>query len=498
MYHGIILTEAANPIRIKTLGAYTIANVLREQGLNILVIDMFSQVEENKLYALLEKSISAETLFVGYSGSLFLTLSPDGHENLFPGGQALFQRINAKIKSLNANTKILFGGSPANRIWATIVEQQQSLGLDYVFFGYSDHMIRDFVERLRANRVQQVSKRAHGVGLIDYDSRGDLYPFRNNNHRWHDHDFVLPGEALPLEVARGCIFKCKFCSFPLLGKHKQDDSYTRLEENILGEVLDNHARWGTTTYFVVDDTFNERTSKLEMLARVRDRSKIDLNFSGFLRLDLVARLPGQLELLVDLNFRGLYFGIESLNYESAKSIGKSIQPSEVKDWLYKIHESFDYNTMIQAGFIVGLPHETEDTFREWAEWAISDQSPINLNDFSALYLSSSSHSESEFLRNPEQYGYRYVGGVRNSKWVNDHWDWQRCHRLAKEYESRAFNSGRSRVGSLVAPGLVKLGYDFNKLSSYSLRDLFAGELQYKIARYRNDYFNRLNNYLSGG
>ena len=46
------------------------------------------------------------------------------------------------------------------------------------------------------------------------------------------------------------------------------------------------------------------------MLRVRDRSKLDLSFFGYNRLDLIARKHDQLDLLKDLNFKGMFFGIE--------------------------------------------------------------------------------------------------------------------------------------------------------------------------------------------
>ena len=499
MFDAVLLTESDTRARLKPLGAYTIAHILREHGLSVLVIDMFSQISQQELHEILDQVVSDRTLFVGYSGSLFMSIDEQGQEHVFPGGVDRFRSTNSYIKTLNAKCQIIFGGSTAKRVVKTIQSSQDNLGLDYVFYGYSDHMIVDFVDRLRAGRIQQCSNKFSGVGLIDYDSRGDVMPFCTNKHRWHDSDIVMPGEALPLEMARGCIFRCKFCAFPLLGKDKNDTTYLRTEESMLAEILENYERWGTTTYNVVDDTVNERSDKLETLLRIRDRSKIDLNFSGFMRLDLIARKAEQLPMLVDLNFRGMYFGIESMHVPSLKVIGKHMPPAETREWLHRVHQAFGGNTLLQAGWIAGLPYETEDTFREWAEWAISDDCPINLNDFNALYLTSNSHNTSEFFREPEKYGYRYAQGVVDSKWENDHWNWSRCVELSREYTIRAFHSGRSRVGAFIAAGITRLGYDFNHVNHVTLKEIvLSGELRNRDALWRQQYFDRLRKYINQG
>jgi radical SAM superfamily enzyme YgiQ (UPF0313 family) len=47
---------------------------------------------------------------------------------------------------------------------------------------------------------------------------------------------VLHGETLPIELARGCIFKCKFCSYPLLGKKK--GTYLRDFSQVKDEMIE--------------------------------------------------------------------------------------------------------------------------------------------------------------------------------------------------------------------------------------------------------------------
>ena len=145
----------------------------------------------------------------------------------------------------------------------------------------------------------------------------------------------MPDEVLPLELSRGCRFKCKFCSFPLLGKKPTDERYLRSEKSVYDELKSNYEEFGTTKYNMLCDTFNETTKKLEMLCRVQEKLKIQLRFSCYLRIDLLGAHKDQINLLHEVGLNTCHFGIESLNYESSKAIGKGFNNEKIKDTLHR-------------------------------------------------------------------------------------------------------------------------------------------------------------------
>ena len=69
-YDAIILTDTKELYRIRPLGAYVIANSLRQAGYSCLVIDHFTEIKKEKLFHFLENFIGENTVFVGYSSSL--------------------------------------------------------------------------------------------------------------------------------------------------------------------------------------------------------------------------------------------------------------------------------------------------------------------------------------------------------------------------------------------------------------------------------------------
>jgi radical SAM superfamily enzyme YgiQ (UPF0313 family) len=485
-YHGIILTDALSPHRIRPMGGYVIANELRKHGYNILVIDFYYQMGKD-LEELLSKAISDSTIFVGYSSSLFASK----RMGIFlpNNDQQHFVKTNQFIKALNPNIKILFGGANTKALSAFNLKHRSNLEVDYIIHGYSESMIVDFLKNEENNVPQNVRTTYNNLKEIDYDFKAEQFEFNNSVHSWKLEDAIIKNEVLPLEVARGCIFKCKFCAYPLLGKNPKDNSYIKREDVLLREILENYEKYNTTNYFIIDDTFNERTDKIQLLLNVRDRSKLDLRFGAFNRIELIARKPEQLLLLKDLNLSSMFFGLESLNYETSKVIGKGIKKEEIAETLANIRNVYNNNVSITTGLIVGLPNENEETFRKNFEWITRTDSGVDTITISPLELATSTHTESSFITNPEKYGYRILDS--SGAWESEQWTSDKARETARSYIAEIQNSGRQKVSSYTALVLTGLGYDFQTLIKMSEKDLDYSLIKSQQRLFINTYIQTL-------
>ena len=95
-----------------------------------------------------------------------------------------------------------------------------------------------------------------------------------------DRDYIQPQEVLTLELARGCKFKCKFCSFTILGVR---GDYSRCGDSLKEELEDNYNRWGVSNYSIADETINDSPEKLKKHADVVRNLPFDIRMSGFMR-----------------------------------------------------------------------------------------------------------------------------------------------------------------------------------------------------------------------
>ena len=70
--------------------------------------------------------------------------------------------------------------------------------------------------------------------------------------RFEKNDFILPGESLPLELSRGCIFKCRFCQYPNIGKDKDDLELELIDFGLEDIILDEeHNQFIIQTQFAL-------------------------------------------------------------------------------------------------------------------------------------------------------------------------------------------------------------------------------------------------------
>jgi hypothetical protein len=221
-------------------------------------------------------------------------------------------------------------------------------------------------------------------------------------------------ETLNLEVGRGCRFKCAFCNFPLIGQKNVND-YLKYPTHIRDELLENYERWGTTKYFIVDDTFNDSTEKLEMMAKVMSDLPFKIKFWCYTRIDLLATHPEQMELMKELGVAETFFGLETFNDKSSKTIGKGMPNSRRKDTLYKAKEIWGDRVWMEGGFMIGLPYETQASWNETVEWLKREDCPLDISTCYPLNIVKKTDRNqwfptSWFDNNYEKFGYEFPHG----------------------------------------------------------------------------------------
>ena len=96
------------------------------------------------------------------------------------------------------------------------------------------------------------------------------------------------------------MFKCSFCSFPLLGRNKHDLSYVKDPAILTKELVYNYEKFNTTNYMITDDTFNESTEKILTVKKAINDSGVNIRFFAYLRADILARFPEQMDILIDM------------------------------------------------------------------------------------------------------------------------------------------------------------------------------------------------------
>jgi radical SAM superfamily enzyme YgiQ (UPF0313 family) len=432
MTQCIILTGGVNngagyPVIQRSLGPYRLASALEDAGYSVFVFDYIIHFSTEEIFRVLSQHLDRDTLWVGFSSTFFSrqTVAEDlaisQLEQMYYTDLESIASVMDYVKT-HSRAKLIYGGARAPLL--------ADLRIDYYVLGYADTSTVALTNYIRTGDAGHLVKidsiKVPGtdgyVNLID----SSHYPEPKMNQistRWWNKDYnIIPGEGLPFELARGCIFKCKFCNYPLLGKKK--GTYLRDPEEIRDELTRIWEAHGTTNFYITDDTFNDDNDKIEALHRVFTSLPFKPKFVSYLRLDLINKFPHQADLLTEMGLVGTYFGIESLQAASGRSIGKGLAPNKVKDRLYWLADRWKGQANMAAGFILGLPYDTEAYFKELIAWCNEADNPLQMKDFYPLYLFYRKPEDrdqlgpytSEFSLNPEIYGYNFPRTGNHNYW----------------------------------------------------------------------------------
>lgn len=420
-------------------GGYRIATELRQLGWDIEVVDFFGWWSITELQLYLGSRITQNTKFIGFS-------------QIFPHWTVKAETICQWIKQKYPHVVIICGSSG-------FPEYIHSEYIDYHIFGYAEHAIVKLFDYLFSNGPKPEIVEYNDKKIILANEHYLASPYRSPNIFYEDRDFLQPYEWVGIEFSRGCKFRCAYCNFPILGV-KGD--WTRDVESAELQLRDAYDRYGIQNYYISDETFNDRTEKITKFADVVEKLNFKPLFTGYIRCDLLHARPKDNEELLRMNFLFQFYGIESLNWESAKAIGKGLHPDKIKQCLIDTKKYF-YNNANglyrgAVSLIYGLPYDTEETINSSFEWLVKNWQQENIiinslninkpdvNDFNQKF------NISKIGVNFESYGYKALSenyvklrcklqgidfndryGRKNVYWKSDIMDMFKCIELQRKY-----------------------------------------------------------------
>jgi hypothetical protein len=128
-------------------------------------------------------------------------------------------------------------------------------------------------------------------------------------------------------------------------------------------------------------------------------------------------------MLLEMGLSIPFFGIETFNHESGKSVGKGLHPEKIKELLYDLKSKhWGDKVKIIVGLISGLPKETECSHKETADWILDEEyCLVDRVRPTALIVPNpvlnSSAYRSEFEIKSQQYGF-YWPDKQSHNWKN--------------------------------------------------------------------------------
>lgn len=472
----ILLADASEPILMtKTFGVYKVAHELRRAGFECAVVHHLHVFEYEEIKHMLSHLISNKTLFVGFSTFFYHPCQTDRfYSSIFtdrqwssdavasagpmlPHGAELNDDLVAHIKSINPSCVTVLGGPNA-------VDKQHNRMFDYVVVGYADVSVVNLAQHLLDGTPLEKSYRSLWGFTVVNDAKASGFDFGNSTMCYEEHDAILPGETMQIEVSRGCIFQCAYCSFPLNGKHKLD--FIRSEQRLREEFLHNYERWGITRYMFLDDTFNDSVDKCALMQTVAESLPFELEYWAYIRLDLVAAHPETAEMLIRSGLRAATFGIETWHKKAGAAVGKGASRDRQIATLHRLKELAGNQIMMQANFIVGLPHEPKQSVLETYKFLISDNNPLDSWTFIPFALENARNSNhggdfSKIALNPAGYGYTALEELDANKlnWKTDHFDWASAKKMADGLNMFGFKNSRLKLNGRIVFEFAGLGLD---------------------------------------
>ena len=435
MYHGIILSGSRNEMAGRNIAGFRLRTAAEKFGYNILVIDSATAMTSVELESLLKNVITEKTLMLGISTVWLDNLNKNTIE-------WVTDNTIKNIKSKYTNLKIVAGGSsPGLRLSGA---KHVYAACDWFMTGFSDDSFPRLLRLLDGHTD-------HGLKYM-LDTYNKKVVDSNSFHQISHPDDIetvlklddnfLSYQPIPLEVSRGCIFRCAFCSHPFQGK-KDFDSYIRTPENLALELRRNYELFGTTRYSIMDDTFNDSVEKLDRLERAIELAKLpNFEFQAYIKPELLVTKPQMIDQLVRIGLRGGFCGIESFNNKARKVIGKGTDIKKVLDALYKLCE-IGPNVKLHGSVITGLPGDTLEDMHQWQDFFIKNQ-PVLFKSwiFQALgiFLNSNLEGESSIEKDPEKYGYKIIQRMPNefAMWYNEHMNSAEAGQLTRSMWDKSY------------------------------------------------------------
>lgn len=358
----------------KPAGAYIIANIFREHGFTATVVDHALFFGPETIDKILDRFVTVDTKFLCFSTTLMG--EPGTQGTPMAKVDQLINVIIQKCKS-RCNAFTVIGGSKITS------GDKTSLPFNYAMIGQGEKGIvaiinhalyGDQLEAENINGTLYVSDKVYGYE--EFNSSTYL--------RLTDQDAVIPGETMPLEFGRGCVFKCSYCTYSLTGKSFED--FVRNRDLLIGDFEHNWNVHGISRYTLTDDTINDSIEKARIwYEAVKAVPHIPIEFGGYMRLELFHKHPEMADLYLEAGLKAVIFGIETFNKKAGSSVGKGFG-EKAKDTLEFLRSKWGDKVHIQANFIVGLPHDTKKMLRAQHAW-LESSGVVDRPSYHPLFIS---------------------------------------------------------------------------------------------------------------
>jgi hypothetical protein len=454
-YVGIMLFGQNAEFAGRGIAGPRLRTAAAKENFNIKIIDYINYLGPNHIFDILEKLITDNTKFVGFSASWI-------DQNTFNRYAWYSQEWFDELRSRWPNIKIITGGHDDFKKDFLLKNS------DWHFHGYSDKSFVEFLKMIHGIE-HNLSFTRNVFGKGNYINSNLQYPIENPDDLetvFEAEDNFKSFQPLPIEIARGCIFRCGFCRHPFQGK-KDYDSYQRTPESIARELKRNYELFGTTRYTILDDTFNDSVEKISRVKKAIKLSGIpNFEFVAYIKPELLVTKPEMIPMLNEIGLKGAFIGFESFHPKARQQIGKGTKIEKILDACKHLAE-YNGKVLIHGSFIIGLPYETKEDILKTFNFLKSSENtfirswhvePLNVRDISSLnkfIRDMNTDMSSTFDKNAAELGYKFDS---TGSWRNEHWSYIDAKSLAKDIlleSASIIKNGGWRVAGLWQAGFTE-------------------------------------------
>jgi radical SAM superfamily enzyme YgiQ (UPF0313 family) len=332
---------------VEPLGPICVAACLEEEGHECKVFDLRIDGEENGL-------------------DLCKRFAPDvvGLQCNFTTERNRTIRLAKRIKRENPGVFVVVGGHDASRDPSWFNDDV----IDAVAVGDGEEVMPPLVDAIQRGHdlatipglMLHREGRWISTGHAPTRKNLDDYPLpaRHLIEQYADHYYINFHKPLALmETARGCPFKCNFCS---VWKFHESTFREKSPARVVRELQAIKAE----AIFITDDIFWMNVKRGEEMARQIKAAGIKKFFTVQTRTDIICKFPHLVEMWKDCGKLAIFLGLESVTDEGLKAVNKkNTADNNVK--AIKILQ--DLGVGFTPNFIVD-PAWTRDDFKRLRDW----------------------------------------------------------------------------------------------------------------------------------
>ncbi len=349
------------PDPVFPLGAAYVAESARRAGHNVRVIDLLGQSRPRDV--LLREIRHHPPDVVALSLRNLDNAAYPLTKNYLPSYQTLVQDLRAILSP--EKPPLIVGGSAFSLMPDLLLDE---LGADFGISGEGEESFPMLLDALEFNKsvacipgiVYRPSLGTSPVVVPPAPSMNPPYALAGKNPPAHDllglKRYVRIGGMASIQTKRGCAFRCKYCTYPLL-----EGSSFRLRPP--GEVADEMemmvSTFGVHSFFIVDSIFNTPPDHADEVCEALIRKNLRVHWSCY-ATPAGMTLP-LLKKMKQAGCDGIELGTDSGENGVLAGLGKSFSVSHLKsvgDWCRSLGLALCHT------LIFGGPGETPESVQE--------------------------------------------------------------------------------------------------------------------------------------